>query len=179
MASERLPKHAQVAVVLNGSINGVKARREGALRLLQNEIIDYLMFSVPEVGYWDEPVPDLARRYIESQFGAAVSQRVTFCGTGENVDSTAEEAMVLRDCLEKRGWRSVIVVTSSYHTRRAGIIWRATLAKEDPPFTLSLYGVADADFASQGWWRKRRYAKTWLLEMAKLVWTSLFERTHG
>ena len=38
-----------------------------------------------------------------------------------------------------------------------------------------VYGVADPAFQSRGWWRERLYAKTWVVEFAKLVEARLFE----
>ncbi|MGH9402970.1 MAG: hypothetical protein ACRD2P_12775, partial [Terriglobia bacterium] len=85
-----------------------------------------------------------------------------------------QEAHAVEQCLNAGKWRSVIVVTSNYHSRRAGRIWRAALAKADPPFKLYIDGVADGSFQPRGWWRKRTYARTWLLETSKLVWETLF-----
>jgi uncharacterized SAM-binding protein YcdF (DUF218 family) len=63
------------------------------------------------------------------------------------------------------------VVTSNYHTRRAGIIWRRVIREQKLPVKLSMEGVEDPEFTPAGWWRQRQYAKTWLLETTKLLWT--------
>jgi len=168
VTEEPLPTHAQVAVMLDGSLEGVVARRAEVMALLGEGKVDHALLSVPVSTYWGESVPEVARRFLEARYGAALAERVTFC---PNVtDSTAEEAEVLRSCLEQQGWRSIVVVTSNYHTRRARIVWRDTLAKATPPFTLSVHGVFDGDFHPRGWWRERISAKTWLLEVTKLGW---------
>jgi uncharacterized SAM-binding protein YcdF (DUF218 family) len=174
VAQEPLPSHAQVAVVLQGSINGVIARRAEALNLLQREVVDHVLVSVPATSYWDEPVPEVVHRYFQNHYGASLAERVDLCVCDPKVDSTAEEAVAVRSCLEQHGWRSVLLITSNYHTRRARIIWKEALAKSDPAFTLSVHGVFDGSFQPRGWWRRRIYAKTWLLEGAKLVWISVF-----
>ncbi len=170
--TDPLPHHADVAVVLNGSAPGVRARTQGAVRLLEQGVVDYVMASVPPTTYWGESVPEVAHHYFAEHFGPQVADRVVFCVA--NTHSTIQEAGALRECLESRGWRNVIVVTSNYHTRRAGRIWRAALAHASPPFKIDMDGVADGSFQPRGWWRQREYVKTWLLEISKLIWESIF-----
>lgn len=172
IVSDPLPAHSQVAVVLAGSSRDDPVRRAAALSLLQARRVDNVLLSVPTMTYWDVPVAELARRYVENLQPPDLRQRVALCVVGSDVDSTAEEAAALRSFLESRGWRSVVVVTSDYHTRRARMVWRAALAHAQPPFRLSIEGAASREFEPRGWWRKRLWAKTWLLEFTKLVWTS-------
>lgn len=47
--------------------------------------------------------------------------------TDSIVDNTAAEAVLLRSLVVQHGWHTVIVVTSKYHTRRAGFALRRTL----------------------------------------------------
>jgi len=44
-----------------------------------------------------------------------------------SVDNTAAEARLLRETARQRGWRTVIVVTAKYHTRRTGFAMRRGL----------------------------------------------------
>jgi len=168
VSSDPLPAHAQVAVMLDGPIEGVMARQALAIGLLQQGRVDHVMLSVGKVFLWGEWVPDMVRRYVERTYGADVARRVVVCGM--NTDSTVEEAGALRGCLRERGWTSVIVVTSDYHTRRARRIWKKEVGSA---FTIRVFGVGDADFDPHGWWRSRHYAKTWLLEATKSVWSYL------
>jgi len=172
VVSDPLPDHSQVAVVLSGSARGEAARRTEALRLLQAGTTDYAMLDVADVTYWGVSTVELAQRYIQNLQPPGLAPRVILCVVDPRVDSTAEEAAAFLPCLEKHGWRSVVVVTSNYHTRRARMIWKATLAHANPLFRLAVRGVPDGEFAARGWWRKRLWAKTWLLEFTKLLWTS-------
>lgn len=167
-----LPPHAQVAVVLNGSAAGLRARTAGAIKLLESGIVSNLLMSVPPQTYWGESVPVVAHQYFAKQFGAADASKIDYCISAAN--STFEEAHAVTDCLQAAGWTRVIIVTSNYHTRRAGRIWRKAAAKAKPPLTVWLHGVADGDYQPRGWWSKRIYAKTWLLEFSKLVWETCF-----
>ena len=171
VAQDQLPAHAQAAVVLQGSIVGEKARLDGALQLARDGIVDRVLVSVPPQSYWGQAIPPVALQFIERNYGAALAARVEFCVVGPDIDSTEQEAKALLPCIQERGWRSVIVVTSNYHTRRAGILWRRHIRRRNPTTTLAIDGVSDPDFHAQGWWRDRRSAKTWFLEFTKLVWT--------
>jgi uncharacterized SAM-binding protein YcdF (DUF218 family) len=173
VARDPLPAHADVLVVLAGSIHGELVRREEAVRLLRGGRADQLVLSAPEVTYLGEWVPDLMRRDLERSYGIEPARRAVLCF--HNADSTLEEAQALRPCLERPGWRTLIVVTSNYHTRRARHIWREVFREADPPVRIFVHGVSDGDFEPRGWWRHRRYVKTFALETTKLVWKYLFE----
>jgi len=171
VAEDPLPAHARAAVVLQGSIVGERARLDGALQLAQQGIVDRVLVSVPPQSYWGQAIPPVALQFIEKNYGATLAARVDFCVVGPEVDSTQQEARALLPCVQEHGWHSVIVVTSNYHTRRAGILWRRHIRKNDPTTSLAIDGVPDPDFHAQGWWRDRRSAKTWFLEFTKLIWT--------
>lgn len=170
VAPNQLPVHADVAIVLQGSITGEKARLDGALQLARRGTVDRVLVSVPQQSYWGQAIPPVALQFIERNYGAELAARVDFCVVGPDVDSTEQEAEALIPCIQEHAWRSVIVVTSNYHTRRAGYLWRRQMRKSDPTTSLGIDGVPDPDFRPQGWWRDRRSAKTWFLEFTKLIW---------
>jgi uncharacterized SAM-binding protein YcdF (DUF218 family) len=174
IARDPLPPRLDAAVVLQGSITGEIARIAGAMRLLQQGNANRVLLSVPQQSYWGEPIAPMARRYLERNYGAELASRVDFCPTGPEVNSTEDEAHTLGRCIRQQGWQNVAVVTSDYHTRRAGMLWRKILPEEDPSARLWVYGVPDPEFQARGWWRTRLYAKTWFLESLKLIWASLF-----
>ena len=170
--TDPLPKHADVAIVLDGGEVGLRARTAEGVRLLQNGIVGNLLISLPPKNYWGKSVPRQAASYFKGRYGKQVMLRTAFCIS--DADSTIEEAGALQWCLETAEWRKVIVVTSNYHTRRAGNVWRSALAGARPPFKLWVDGVQDGSFQPRGWWRSRIYAKTWLFEATKLAWESVF-----
>lgn len=173
ISAETEPAHADAAIVLQGSILGERARLAGAMRLLQDGTVNRVLLSVPKESYWGEATAPAARGYIEKVFGSDAAQRLDFCETGPAVNSTEEEAGVLAECVRAQGWQSIRVVTSDYHTRRAGMIWRKTVHAAGLPVKMTIHGVDDPEYRAAGWWRERRYAKTWFLEFTKLVWTGL------
>ena len=171
VASDMLPQHADAAVVLQGSIAAEKVRIAGAIHLLQQGIADRALLSVPKESYWGEPIPPVARSYLDRTYGHDLAGRVDFCETSEDVNSTVQEARALLPCIREHRWHSVVIVTSNYHTRRAGTLWRK-VTNPDPDLHIWIEGVADPEF-QQPWWRYRQSAKTWVTESTKLVWTML------
>jgi uncharacterized SAM-binding protein YcdF (DUF218 family) len=173
-ASDPLPAHVDAAVVLQGSMVGETARLSGAMNLLQRGVADRILLSIPKESYWGEPMMPAVRSYLARNYDSQRAARVDFCETGPEVNSTAQEALVVSGCIRAYDWQSIAVVTSNYHTRRAGMIWRSVLRKQASPIHLWIHGVPDPEFQPQGWWRERLSAKTWFLEASKLIWAELF-----
>lgn len=170
IASDPLPGHVDAAVVLQGSTAGEKVRVAGAMSLLRQGITENILISIPPTSYWDEPVSPSARAYLVKTYGADAAQRVYFCVVGPNVDSTEGEAVWLNACIRDHGWKSIAVVTSNYHSRRAGMLWRKMLRHQHSALQFCVEGVPDPEFQPNGWWRTRLYAKTWFFEFTKLIW---------
>jgi hypothetical protein len=171
ISTDPIPAHVDEAVVLQGSILGEKARIAGAAQLVQQGIAGRMFVSVPKESYWGQAVSPISYRYIERTYGGEIASRTDFCETGPDVNSTETEATELIGCLQQRGSNSVAVVTSDYHSRHAGIIWRRALRRQHSSSRLLIHGVVDPEFHAAGWWRDRLSAKTWLGESTKLLWT--------
>lgn len=173
VAPDALPPHSDVLVVLAGSIRGEQVRRSEAIRLLGEGRADRLVLSAPQVEYLGEWVPDLMRRHVERVYGDQAARRVVLCL--QKASSTREEAAALLPCLEGHGWRTVVIVTSNYHTRRARHVWHEVLREARSPIRVRVYGVSDGDFEPRAWWLHRGYAKTFAQETTKLAWSYLLE----
>jgi len=169
ISNDVLPSHADGAVILQASVISEEVRIAGAVRLLQHGVVDHIILSIPKTGYWDQSFPSLARTYLEKHYGHDTASRFQFCET-VNIDSTEQEAMAIMPCIRQYHWSSIIVVTSNFHSRRAGLIWRRTWKHAQPPVQMWVDGVDDPLFQPAGWWHHRRYAKTWLFESSKLLW---------
>ena len=68
-------------------------------------------------------------------------------------ESTLEEAAALARLCSERRFRSVIVVTSNYHARRARYIFHKVFP---PGIAVSVAGARDGDFDPDHWWEKRK-----------------------
>ncbi len=172
IAVDPLPTHVEAAVVLQGSVTAEKARVAGAMNLAKGGVADRVMIIVPKESFWGQAIAPVARTYLERIYGAEISARVDFCETDGGVDSTGQEAEAALGCVQSHSWRSLAVVTSDYHTRRAGILWRRALRRRNSGINVTMQGVSEDDFQSP-WWRHRRSAKIWWNEATKLIWTEL------
>jgi uncharacterized SAM-binding protein YcdF (DUF218 family) len=90
-------------------------------------------------------------------------------------DSTSEEAAALANLLSQHGWRRVLLVTSSYHTRRA----RYIAARSFPPGTvLRVEAARDYEYDPDSWWTTRRGLKVFFHEVAGMA-LALWEMRHN
>ena len=91
-----------------------------------------------------------AVRVVMGQLGVPAS---AILQPAESVDNTGQEANMLRAMAQERHWRRVIVVTSKYHTRRAGFAFRRALEGTGavPIVRASHYDASDP----AQWWRRR------------------------
>ena len=67
------------------------------------------------------------------------------------VTTTYAEALAVRRLALARGWRSLIVVTDPYHTRRARLIFRDVF--RDTGVQVIVRPVEDAPYRADAWWR--------------------------
>jgi hypothetical protein len=175
-APDPLPEHADVAVALAGSDTANVIRLGAAVQMLEEGRVDRVIYHVAPLNIWGQFQPDVVRRFLDREY-PRISGKILLCEG--MADSTLEEARLLYRCLQRRPFDSVIVVTSNFHTRRTRMIWRSQLSRHAPEgVQLSVHGVLDGSFESDGWWRNRRYAKTWLFEATKMGWylvESLFQ----
>lgn len=171
-SDDPLPPHADVAVVLQGSVLAEQARLSGAVELLQEGTVLQILVSIPKQSYWGQSLEPIAVTYIARTYGQTSAARTRFCETGPEINSTEQESAVLAKCIKEYDWHSIVLVTSDYHTRRALIIWKRVLKGQNSSIEhLWVHSVGSAEFHAVGWWRERTSAKTWIIECTKLLWT--------
>jgi len=83
-----------------------------------------------------------------------------------DADNTREEAKTLAQVAKQKKWRSVIVVTSNFHTRRARYIFAHVFPQD---IRVRVTGARDGDFDPETWWEKRISVKDLAREMAGMV----------
>jgi uncharacterized SAM-binding protein YcdF (DUF218 family) len=85
--------------------------------------------------------------------------------------STRDEAADVIADLNKLHAHRVDIVTSDFHTHRAGNIYRAWIPKLAPGLEIHMVAAPDMYFTADGWWKNRDGRKTFLLEWMKTVAT--------
>jgi uncharacterized SAM-binding protein YcdF (DUF218 family) len=84
----------------------------------------------------------------------------------QDADDTREEALALKTLVTEKNWKSLIIVTSNYHTRRARFIFRAVFS---PEVRVEVASARDADFDPANWYEHRRASKRFAHEVAGLL----------
>jgi uncharacterized SAM-binding protein YcdF (DUF218 family) len=82
--------------------------------------------------------------------------------------STRDEAAFFVPVLRQRGVHRLLIVTSDFHTRRAGKLFRRDLGRD-----LEIYMIASPDrhFTPGGWWKDREGQKVLFFEWSKTIAT--------
>lgn len=159
------PEHADLIVVLGGGDNDL--RYWSGVKLMHEGYAPHLMLDVfakgKTFGHLDT---DLAQEMLDRTTPA----ESTLCPVQEN--STYDEAQYLEKCLATSGAKSVLVVTSPYHTRRAREILQARL----PQYRFSIYAAPDPYYFGTRWWTDRQWAKTTLSEWERYLWWEFVDR---
>lgn len=152
------PEKADIVVVLAGDSFGNRILT-GA-QLVKDGYAPLVLVSGPGGEYGlhecDLAIPFAIRHgYPESYF-------VHF---EHNARSTREEAAVIVPELRRRNVHKFLLVTSNFHTHRAGEIFR----KAAPDMKIVTVAAPDESFTTDGWWHKRESEKTFLMEWEKTV----------
>ena len=93
----------------------------------------------------------------------------------QEADDTREEAEALRKLVQERNWKSLIVVTSNYHTRRAKYIFARVFGAG---ITVRIASARDGDFDPAHWYEHRKSVKRFAHEVAGYfaAWWELHEQ---
>jgi uncharacterized SAM-binding protein YcdF (DUF218 family) len=150
------PQSADAIFVLAGDASGNRILK-GA-ELARQGFAPQVVVSGPEgnYGYYecDLAIPFAVKAgYPESYFVRFPNHAL----------STEEEAAAAAVELRSLGAHRVLLVTSVYHTRRAGADFRAAA----PDLTFFVVAAPDVYFTPNGWWHNRQARKTFLNEWLK------------
>jgi uncharacterized SAM-binding protein YcdF (DUF218 family) len=87
------------------------------------------------------------------------------------VKSTHEEAVVVKALMTEKNYRSVILITSPPHSRRAWLTFKRVMGnKEMQMFVLP---TPYSKYNPEDWWTKREYVQEVILEYERLAYDSL------
>ena len=163
---ENDPLHPADAILVLAGDSREGDRVRHAVGLFKRGLAPLLVLSGTPMGFRTHEA-DVMRRHAE--FLGVPSSRIL--AVRHNTDSTKEEAGVVVPTLKRRGLKNVILVTSNYHTARAKRIFERAAGPYGPHFLAS--PVNDGLFEPDGWWMRRRYAKTFVYEAIKTVWSAI------
>jgi uncharacterized SAM-binding protein YcdF (DUF218 family) len=163
------------AIVILAGDDTAGSRVLEAVSLLRGGWAEVLMVSDAPIA-WGVTAGELARKQAV-ELGVPPRQIIEVsshspAGRGQLLDSTLSESQLLLAEWQKRKYKTVIVVTSNFHTRRARRIFQRL--SKDAGIRVLLHPSTDTSFHVDRWWTRRADARMWLLEMQKLAF-SYFE----
>lgn len=157
IASEE-PFQADMVVVLAGDDSGHRILR--AAELVRQGYAPKVLVSGPECCYGrhesDLAIPFAVQHGYPAEW---------FIALPAAVKSTREEALAILPELQRRRVRRFLVVTSDYHSRRAGRVYRALA----PAGSFRVVTAPDVYFGAERWWHSREGRKQFLIEWMKTV----------
>jgi uncharacterized SAM-binding protein YcdF (DUF218 family) len=154
------PRKADAVVVLGGDQYG--ARVVKGAQLAAAGYAPVVLVSGPKrlVGYDSSDEV----QYAEQQgYPASLFREVHL--PGQDAGSTRSEARFLGSYLAAQGMKSILLVTSNYHTKRAAKLWRL----QNPTLGVTVVAAPDPFFAPDRWWKTRTGQKTFVYEWMKTI----------
>jgi uncharacterized SAM-binding protein YcdF (DUF218 family) len=157
---------ADAVVVLGGDTWG--SRIETAANLVRAGYAPVVLISGSPGPYGtneaDYAIPYITRKGYPAEW---------FVALGNNAMSTHDESYVVLEELRRRQVRSVILVTSNFHTARAARTFRATERVLGWHLELRVVPAPDPYFSAGSWWLNREGRKTALSEWEKTIANAL------
>jgi uncharacterized SAM-binding protein YcdF (DUF218 family) len=152
------PEKADIALVLAGDGEGNRILK--AAQLARQGYVSKVLVSGPS-GIYGHYECDLAIPFAVK----AGYPESYFVHLENDARSTQEEARDAIVRLRQLGVHSVLLVTSDYHTRRAGKIFRSAA----PDLRFIVVAAPDVSFTPDGWWHNRQGEKIAFNEWLKTV----------
>jgi uncharacterized SAM-binding protein YcdF (DUF218 family) len=117
--------------------------------------------AVVASGRWLRPyagIAELIERDLENR-GVPSTAVIRF---PHNAPGIQEEAQALSNLASQRNWHRVVLVTSSYHTRRTRYIYRKVFPSN---VSVDVVSAQDSDFDPDSWWQTRKSTELFLHEI--------------
>ena len=152
------PQKADIALVLAGDAEGNRILT--AAQLVRRGYVSRVLVSGPS-GLYGYHECDLAIPFAVKA-GYPESYFLHFEHDARSTQEEARDAIVR---LRELGAHKILLVTSDYHTRRAGKIFRSAA----PDLQFIVIAAPDVSFTADGWWHTRQGEKTAFNEWLKTV----------
>lgn len=152
------PVSADIIVVLGGDGSGTRIL-EGA-ELARQGYAPLVLVDNSGLGYGYTETDAATELAVRKGYSPDLFVRVNW-----TAHSTLEEATYAIADLRRRGIHRVLIVTTLWHTGRAGRIFRRLA----PEMDFHLVGVRDPTWHDGDWWKDRQGRKTFLAEGVKTI----------
>jgi len=168
--SDPLEKSDAILVLSGDTTKGERVAE--AVKLFKKGYGKYLVLSGNKIA-WDTYA-------VEPMKKEATSLRIpehSIITIKSEAHSTIEEAKIILGVFKERHFKSMILVTSSYHTRRAK--WIFLKVFNGSSIKISACPANNVEYDADRWWQKRESAKSLFYEYTKLIWYKAVERFNA
>lgn len=162
----------QAIVVLSGSSAYVERTRAAAQLFASGGAPKVILTNDNERSGWSS-AEQRNPRFSE----LAIAELVRAGVPAENIElvpqivsSTYDEAVAVRDYLTARGVRSLLIVTSAYHSRRALWAWRRAFGESGVRIGIKIAPTGAETPAPSLWWLRARGWQSVAAEYPKLIY---------
>lgn len=150
------PRRADAIFVLGGDQYGERILHAAALA--RQGFAPKVYVSGPS-GIFDHYESDLSIEFARRRGYTDV----TFVALENDCKSTRDEAERYLPEFQRLGFQRILVVTSNFHTRRAGRIFRAVAREPE----VHMIAAAAREFRPEDWWLRRQDQKNLFMEWSK------------
>ncbi len=168
------PRKSDAIVVLAG---GEPGRAWQAADLYKDKLAPYVVLTKDAPTVDEEELRKHGIELVDGRgnyfrvlrgFGVPEDRIVTVDGY---VDDTLSELTRVRQLSEQRGWKSLIIITSNYHTRRSRLTARYALGSG---ISFTVVSSSHGGLNRDDWWKNNGDVRTFLIEFEKLVAYTLY-----
>ena len=170
---EQSARKADVIVVLNGRDT---ERSLAAVDLYNNGYAKLIVMArgEKESGYdefWKRVGRGFDRRiFFQRAIEAMGIPENSFSLIGGGVTSTYEEAIVTKTFVKENGYKSILLVTSKSHSKRAYFTFQSVLNKKENEIKITIIPSSYDNFDPDSWWKKEEHAKLVFDEYVRLIY---------
>lgn len=145
---------ADALVVLSGGSSYPERTRRAAELFAEGRAPKIVLTNDGILGPWSdekERNPTFTELEAEALLGAGIPAE-SIEALPQQVSSTYDEALLLHDYARARGLRSILVVTSAYHSRRALWVWRRVFRESGISVGLVPASTGEQSPPPATWW---------------------------
>ena len=159
-------KKSDVIIVLAAHSKG--ARVDWAVKLYKKDLAKKIIMSGCQVG-WKTSLAEIMKKQA---LHLGVPEDAIILDYGWNNGGTWDQAINALKIVKENDFRSAIVVTSNYHTRRAILAFYKVFKNTGLKILIS--PCLRGSLVSGQWWKSREHIETVFLEYVKLFYYFLF-----
>jgi uncharacterized SAM-binding protein YcdF (DUF218 family) len=165
VVKDRLDK-SDVIIVLGTDPKG--EREAWAAKLYEKGLAKRIIMCGYQVG-WQSSTAEIMKRHAVD---LGVPEEAIILDYGWNNNGTWDNAINSLKLVKENNFKSAIVVTSNYHTRRSRYAFKKVF--KDSNVRILISPCPGGSFAPGEWWKSRELIKTVFLEYTKLIYYFLF-----